>query len=283
MGRVSVVGYLSIDSIATPGGRHDDVPGGAALYAALGAHAAGADVTLHATAGEDFPQAWLDAVARLGIDVGAVQRRDGPTRRARLSHARDGTRASVHHREDAWWQRTAVLAPVAPDRFAADVVAMAAMPIAALRVVFARARADGATTVIDTSEAFARRDGQDLLALLTQVDVFAPSREETRILLPGLSDDAAALALARGGCRILQKRGADGAMAVADGRTTTLAAPPTDVVDPTGAGDATVGALAAHLAAGVPFLAAAGQALAIGARAVSAPGPAALGLRPGDD
>jgi sugar/nucleoside kinase (ribokinase family) len=57
-----------------------------------------------------------------------------------------------------------------------------------------------------------------------------------------------------------------------------LPAPPAEVVDPTGAGDATVGALAAGLAFRRPFLDAARGALAVGAAAVSGLGPTSLGL-----
>ena len=59
-----------------------------------------------------------------------------------------------------------------------------------------------------------------------------------------------------------------------------LAAPAAEIVDPTGAGDATVGALAALLAAGTDFMAASRAALLVGALTVSDIGPAALGFTP---
>jgi sugar/nucleoside kinase (ribokinase family) len=142
------------------------------------------------------------------------------------------------------------------------------------------ARAAGARVVADTSEAFAAREPQALRALLPRLAVFAPSREETRLLLPGLDDDRAALALAAAGCMIMQKRGADGVVLVAgaDAPQVRLPALAVDVVDPTGAGDATVGALAAGLAAGLQFIDAASRALAVGAATVTGAGPSALGL-----
>lgn len=278
MGRVAVLGYLSIDTIATPAGIHRDVPGGAALYAALGARAAGADVRLHACAGEDFAPHWLAALARCGVDVDGVEHRAGPTRRARLAHGDDGRRASPHHAEALWWERTTALAPTIPAAIEADIVALAPMPMACLAPALEAARRSAARAVADTSEAFARREGDALLTRLGELAVFAPSREETRVLLPDLDDDEAAATLAARGCAVLQKRGAEGALAIAGGTRTRLPAPATTPVDPTGAGDATVGALAGYMAAGIAFVDAARRALEVGARTVTQPGPGALGL-----
>ena len=63
--RVTVAGYLSLDTIVCPYGTFEDVPGGAALYAALGAREAGARVRLRAALCEDFP-ASLARCPRLG-------------------------------------------------------------------------------------------------------------------------------------------------------------------------------------------------------------------------
>lgn len=144
------------------------------------------------------------------------------------------------------------------------------------------AAAQGRVPVIvaDTSAAFAAADTERLLSVLPRLAVFAPSCEETRLLFPGQSDDEAAHALARYGVHVLQKRGADGALAVLSGaqQAVKIAAWPTQLCDPTGAGDATLGALAAHLAFGLPFPVAAQEALKAGAKTVSAVGPSGLGF-----
>lgn len=275
-GRVIVVGYLSIDRIATASAQAEAVPGGAALYAALGARAAGAAVSLVACAGADWPQAWTEALAARGIDVAAVVRRAGPTRRARLDYAADGLRRSAHHEEAAWWERTDALAPPDPPRAdAADVIVAGPMRAARLRDVLDRA--SGARVVADTSEAFARREAEALRALFSALAVFAPSREETRLLAPGPEP---ARALAACGTVVVEKRGAEGLAVYRDADTppVVVAAPAVVVIDPTGAGDATVGALAAGLARGEDVVAAARGAVAVGARCVTGPGPSALGL-----
>jgi len=277
------VGYFSFDRIEAAGRAHDDVPGGAALYAALAARAEGAAVTLSAVAGSDWPQAWLDALAARGIDMSAVARGGAPTRRARFAGVEDGPRVNVHHDESEWWARTAALAPEAPaDLAPADVVAAMPVPTRIVDAVLVRARACGARVTMDGSAAFARADGGALRALVPRVEVFCAGPEETRALFPGLDDDAAALAIARLGPAVLHKRGSKGALAIATGggEARALPAPRADVRETTGAGDATTGALAAGLAAGLPFFAAAERALAAGARCVTGIGPAAFDFPP---
>jgi ribokinase len=274
---VLAVGYLSIDAIDTPHGRREDVPGGAALYAALGARKVGARAAIAARIGEDYPGLWLEALAALGIDIRAVERCPGQTRRVRLVHGCDGERRSGHDLD--WWERTRALAPAPPILAGVDALVAGPMPATSLSAILDGA--GGIPVVADTSEAFATRESVEILALLRRLAVFAPSREETRILLPALSDDDAARALACLGPHVLQKRGADGAFAVegGGGPGQSVSAPIVErAVDPTGAGDAVVGALAARIAAGEPFLDAAAGALWVGALAVSGPGPSALGL-----
>jgi ribokinase len=279
--RILVAGYLSIDTLETAGGRYDNVPGGAALYSALGVRHAGEQAALLAAVGEDYPVDWLNGIARLGIDVSLVQRRSGPTRRAALHYADGGTRVSPNHGQALWWQRTLALAPPPPVNLVhIDALVACPMPLETLSTLLQYAHQCNLPVVADTSEAFVVEGVTQLLQLMSGLTAFAPSREETRQMWPGLCDDEAALALAARGVHVLQKRGAMGAWAVPCGgrQGTQIPAPPVVVVDATGAGDATVGALAVHLLGGTDFLLAATAALATGALAVSGIGSSAFGF-----
>jgi sugar/nucleoside kinase (ribokinase family) len=278
---VAVVGYLSLDEIVIRGRRHDDVPGGAALYAALGAAAAGARVFLGAARGPDLPAAVLDGLRGAGVDVSAVVPRAHPTRRTRLVYGDDGQRESGHYREPGWHEATRALAPpLLPDRVHPSAVVVTAMSLDDLERQVAWARARGVKVVVDTSEVFAATDPARLLALLPNIDLFAPSREETRCMCPGLDDDSALTALAARCPRVVQKRGAEGLVFAAAARSAPLHLPALTaaVVDPTGAGDACVGALAVGLLRGLADPALLQLGLETAARTVAAIGPAGLGL-----
>jgi sugar/nucleoside kinase (ribokinase family) len=278
---IGVVGYLSLDEIHVDGGGRRGVPGGAALYAALGALAGGVRVLLGAARGSDFPEAVLEALATMGVDPSAVARRDHPTRRAGLVYGRDGRRESGHYRQGEWHAATrALMPPLLPHEASPAVVVLTAMPAAALERQIAWARARGAGVVVDTSEVFATGEGERLLELVRRVDLFAPSREETRCLLPGLDDDAALTALGGRCARVVQKRGADGLALVSIAHPSGLRRPAlaASVVDPTGAGDACVGALGAGVARGLDDPALLALGLEVAARAVAGFGPEGLGL-----
>ena len=283
--RVTVAGYLSLDAIVCPAGTFEDVPGGAALYAALGARAAGARVRIRASLCDDFPRPCLEALSSIGIDLDGLEPAAGATRRARLedreaTRRRPTRRASPHHRDPGWWARTRALA-VPPCRHPADVVVVTAMPARSLARHVAAAHALGAQVVADTSEAYASAEGEALLAVLSRLDLFAPSCEEVRRLLPELDDEAAQRALDARGPAVVQKRGPDGMWwSRAGGPILREPSRAREIADSTGAGDAAVGALAVGLARGFPARELLRLASGIAARAAGAVGPGGLGLRP---
>ncbi|HET8755774.1 MAG TPA: PfkB family carbohydrate kinase, partial [Solirubrobacteraceae bacterium] len=99
--------------------------------------------------------------------------------------------------------------------------------------------------------------------------ILTPNADEAR-RLSGEHDVAAATRAlsARTGAPVLITLGADGALL--DGES--FPAPPVDVVDTTGAGDAVNGALAAQLAAGEPLRDAVAFALAAASLSTRSPG-----------
>jgi sugar/nucleoside kinase (ribokinase family) len=282
--KIAVAGYLSLDTLHCPAGIFEEVVGGGALYAALGAAAAGGDVSLVARAGHDFPRWALDRLAALGIRLDALERAPTPSRRSELIEPSARLGCVSHRRTPAyarsqWWERTRELAPVPLER-AVDAYVVTPMP-AALALRHARlARRRGALAVADTSEAFAQSEPEAVLALAAEVDVFAPSREEVQLLFPGETDSVAHAKLGEITPIVVQKRGASGYWLLVRGRPpSTLASRATQIADATGAGDASVGALAAGLARGLTPEAALALAADVAARTVTAVGAAGLGLR----
>jgi sugar/nucleoside kinase (ribokinase family) len=281
-GKLLVVGYLSIDTVTDTAGRSRRMPGGACLYAGLGARHAGADVALAASVGADYPGYWIEALASAGLDLTHLSRKSALSRHADIRHFADGRRVSTHYRDPEWWVSSAEHAPEWPaDLSNFGMIVAGPMPVRQLARLVEDARGQGVSVVADTSEAFTRADPGGILQLIPALGVFAPSREETRLLYPGMGDEDAARRLSSMGPAVVQKLGADGLRVVSPGGREVLHLPAlaAEIVDPTGAGDATVGALAAGLLAGLDIADAARAALAAGALAVSGEGPSALGIK----
>jgi sugar/nucleoside kinase (ribokinase family) len=286
-GKLLIAGYLSIDTVTDAAGRSRRMPGGACLYAGLGALHAGAEVALAASVGADYPDFWIEALALAGLDLAHLIRKNTLSRHADIRHFADGRRVSAHYRDPEWWVSSAEHAPEWPaDLSGVGMLVAGPMPVSRLARLVEDARGQGVPVVADTSEAFARADPGGILQLVPALSVFAPSREETRLLYPGMGDEDAARRLssmgpASMGPAVVQKLGADGLRVVTSGGRKILHLPAlaAEVVDPTGAGDATVGALAAGLLAGLDIADAARVALEAGALAVSGEGPSALGIK----
>jgi ribokinase len=248
---VTVVGYLSLDDITCPAGHFTSVPGGAAYYCAAAAAAAGARVALVASAGIDFPEDALEQLEALGVVLDTVRRDDGPSPRSRMVDPSGRERTAPHHRDPIWWAAQRRLAPpIAPDGASVFVFSSMSAEILAAQVA---TRRPTDRMVLDTSVAFASVQAEAILARVPHMHLFAPSREETRLLLPGPDDSVALRSLAAQVPIAVQKRGADGLALLRRGGTELLE--PTRaslIVDTTGAGDSVVGALAAGLAQGLP-------------------------------
>ncbi len=274
--RLAVVGYASIDEISGPGSTGlVEAIGGGAIYAALSAARLGVDVALHVSFGADFPAAWIERLAARGIDLSATRHVDNLTRRARLSYDSDEERQAGADRDAAWRRATESLRPPLPDAAEHDAVLLCPMPLdlVAQAVTFLRGRT---CIVADTSEIFAAA-GPAALAAFDGVDVFAPSLEEAHRLTGEAEEERAAAVLAARFPLVVLKRGRRGLLRL---EGSAKLARPVDIVaaiDPTGAGDATVGALATALITESDPLRQLEVAVEAGRLAVSAQGPAALG------
>ncbi|WP_328475976.1 carbohydrate kinase family protein [Actinoplanes sp. NBC_00393] len=119
---------------------------------------------------------------------------------------------------------------------------------AGLPAWFAKLRAEGITTSLDTNDDPSGEWAGGVMDAIAQTDIFLPNEAEARALTR--TDDvlAAAKALAAAGGLAVVKRGADGALAWADGGPVAVPGRPADPVDTVGAGDSfNAGFLAGHL------------------------------------
>lgn len=283
---VVIVGNLTIDDIVFPSGETTmGSLGGNAIHAATAAGLWQLPVGIVARVGEDFPAHVLKRLRASGLDTGGMHSIDGPTVRNWVIYENDGRRhwiyrtATVRRFEVAPAPHDVPAAWTAPDR---DVVVhVAAMPLAAAAAIVEHLRAQGPADAaagalritLDTHEAW-DADGEAVIALARQVDVFVPSREELAGIL-GYDDPQRGIAelVADGVAAVVVKCGADGALAMSgSGPVTVVPAAEVEVSDVTGAGDAFCGGLATGLALGDDLTAATRRASATAGAAVRSSG-----------
>src|SRR3954447_8856243 len=260
------------------------VPGGNVLYAALGARLWTSSVGLVTRAGEDAPE--LDAAGELD----GVVRVPGPTVRCWVLYEADGRRTFVSRTPPARYDEVALRAGDVPAAWLdAGAVVVAAMRLDAAEALVGRIRGravreslgapeGSAPIVLDTHEDWVGDAGR-VLALAARVAVFCPSRDELAELAGFDDPERSAPSFAGAtGTPLVAKLGADGCLvALPDGGLWRMPSVATSVVDPTGAGDAFCGGLAAGLAQGLDVVEAARRASASAAFAVAGSGSLRFG------
>ena len=250
------------------GGHHDRIPGGKGANQAVAAARLGARVAMVGRVGSDDAGGTLRAALQeAGVDCRHL--------------AVDGQAASglALIGVDRSGDNTIIVSPGANHRVGPDDVAAAAPLLASAAVtlvqlevpamaVEAAAAASGGTVVLNPAPA-------SLLsaALLERVDVLVPNRIELAQLAGSAEADGlmAVEEMARGlpVSTVVVTLGADGAILVSGGDALFLPAPPVEVVDTTGAGDAFCGAIAEALARGVAIDEATARAVHAGSLATT--------------
>jgi len=265
MGRVFIAGSINMDVVATAD-RHPQVgetvagkavlyfPGGKGANQAVAAAKLGAAATLIGRLGTDaFGHELRAFLAAQGVDLAFVKD---------TAEAHSGTALITIANAD----NTIVVVPGANAHVSAEDVGAAVLakgdvavsqfeiPLPTIAAFFRRARAAGATTILNPAPAI--KFGQELLDL---VDVLVLNETELGFLtgttLRDTDDDARFVEASR----LLRTRpdqivcvtlGRRGVLAVIEGKASVVPGRAVKAVDTTGAGDCLVGALAAQLAGG---------------------------------
>lgn len=253
---LAVVGNLLVDDVVYEDGRTRMAqPGGATLYAALGASLWGIRVGIVSVVGDDYPRRTLDALANRGIDLAGLRPLGRPGLRTWLLY--EGRRRHVVHRLDG--PTHAEVSPTAADLAAVRSRAfhLAPMPFDVQRglVEVVGSRPDTAVS-LDPYELLTEQNLGEWQQLLAGVDDFLLSEDEMMIagglehpreILAGLCDTRP--------YRVYYKRGARGGLVYNHRARRFVAWPAREltVVDPTGAGDAFAGGVLAGRLLGDPL------------------------------
>jgi ribokinase len=289
MPRVIVAGSVNMD-LVVHAARHprpgetvlghtfQTFPGGKGANQAVAAARLGARASLVAMLGDDaFGESLAVFLRAERVDVAHVTRTEGVT----------GIGCIV---VDAQSQNTIVVVPGANARLGADcvrpvpmslgdiLVSQLEIPLPTVQAFFERGKQQGATTVLNPSPAQACPP-----ALLELADILVLNETET-VLLAGISGldpaDTDAVVDAATALRVGHEQsvvvtlGERGAIVIQGDTHHAIPARNVRAVDPTGAGDCFVGALAARLAGGEAFLPALRYANVAASLCVQKPGAA---------
>lgn len=243
---ILIVGSLALDTIDTPFGSLSDIPGGAALYAALAASLF-APVRLVGAVGTDFPSQILDQLRARGVDLEGLEMRQGKTFRWRARYEYDMAQAHTLATELGVF---ADFHPKLPDSYRGTPFLFLANIDPQLQLEVLDAVGDTSFAASDTNAFWIEGKREEVVKVLGRCNLALLNDAEVRQLCGKPSIVAAARALLKMGPRwAVVKKGEHGALLF--GPDTTFAAPAypmEDVVDPTGAGDSFAGALMGYLA-----------------------------------
>ncbi|HUG55958.1 MAG TPA: PfkB family carbohydrate kinase [Candidatus Limnocylindrales bacterium] len=244
---ILVVGSLAYDDIRTPRGRRTEVLGGGACYFALAASHY-APVRLVGVVGDDFRAEDVARLARRGVDLRGLERRQGRSLRWLGRYAGDDLGAAETLNTDlgvsAGW-RPAVPAELRETPF---VFLANAHPAAQLAVLDQIARPRIA--VMDSMHHWLEYERAGAAGVMARVNVVSLNEAEA-LAFARTSDlgDAAREILALGPRAVVVKRGAHGSLLRTHESSFWVPAFPVErIQDPTGAGDAFAGGFLGHLA-----------------------------------
>jgi len=243
---VLVVGSIALDTVYTPHGRREEMPGGSGLYFSTAA-SFWTPVRVVGVVGEDFPMDVLNPLRERGVDFSGLQVAPGRTFRWVGEYGEDpDMRRTLDTQLNVFQDFRPELPPIYRDTpfvFLANID-----PGLQLRVL---EQIEGRRfTACDTMDFWIEGKREELSKVLSRADMVVLNEEEARILSGRRNLVEAAEVIAEMGPRwILVKKGEHGAMAFCGRRVFLLPAfPVREVVDPTGAGDTFAGGVMGYLA-----------------------------------
>jgi sugar/nucleoside kinase (ribokinase family) len=241
-----VVGSVAIDTVEAPGGRAEDVVGGAALYFSLAASFF-APVRMVGVVGRDFPAHVLDDLRARGVDLAGVEAREGRTFRWSGRYHEDvNIRDTLHLDLGVFGD----FRPVLPEAYRSSrFVFLANIDPVLQAAVLEQLHAPGVVGC-DTMNHWIVESRPALERLLGRVDMLVINDEEARLLTAERNVvRAAARILDMGPRTVLIKRGEYGIIQFAADSVFAVPAFPLEAVtDPTGAGDCFAGGFMGELA-----------------------------------
>ncbi len=239
------LGNLTIDDVILPDGtKKMGCFGGDTIYSALGAALWKSRVGFVAPVGTDFPQEHLAHFQSFGWDTRGLAKRSIPSIRNIVVYKDNDNREwTVESDPSDFFELSPTMDDIPLDYLQSSAFMILAMDLAAQEILSHALRKYGLVAV-DPQEDYIYCNIDRILAMLKNVDIFLPGEEEVFRILGHRNNEKACFQFANYGAGIVVvKMGSDGSLIYS--QTTDqfwrIPAYKTDVVDPTGAGDAFCG------------------------------------------
>lgn len=244
-----VIGTVAFDNLETPFGKEDMVVGGAATYASLAASYFKNSTKIVSVVGEDFPESFLQTFRDKGIDIEGIQIKKGEKSFfwAGRYHMDMNTRDTL----DTQLNVLATFDPVVPEAYQkADYLLLGNLMPKLQKRVLEQMQNRPKLVVMDTMNFWMETAWDDLIDMLSHIDVLTINDEEARILSKEYSlVKAARKIMGMGPKYLIIKKGENGALLFHRNEVFYAPALPLEeVFDPTGAGDSFAGGFIGYLA-----------------------------------
>ena len=248
MSKLVIVGSVNIDSIETPFGSAERIPGGSAPFIGLAASNFNVDSCIVSVVGGDFPKEFIALMKSKGIYTDSIEIvEDGKTffwagKYHNDMNSRDTLATELNVLE--------TFNPIVPDEYKnAEVVMLGNLhPMVQLGVI--EQMNNPKLIVLDTMNFWMDNTLEELKHVIAKVDVITINDEEARQLTGEYSLVNAAKAIYKMGPKfVVIKKGEHGALLFhEDEMFYAPALPLAEVFDPTGAGDTFAGGFTGYLA-----------------------------------
>ena len=244
---ILIAGTLALDTIETPTDKAERILGGSATYIALGARPLVASIGLVAVIGRDFPDEYRQILKSINVDLSGVQHVKDQDSFAWGCQYRD----NLNTRETTFTHLNALehFQPIVPEHFSQCKVLCLGNLAPHIQSDTLSQVSDASFVACDTMNYWIRETPADLRRVLREVDCLVINDEEAIQMTDQTNLFAAAHQVLRMGPKSLViKKGEHGAMLFVEDHIFIVPGfTLKDVQDPTGAGDAFLGAMAGSL------------------------------------
>jgi len=248
MNKLLIVGTVAFDAIETPFGKTNKILGGSAPYIGLSAAQFDVQSAIVSIVGGDFPVEYLKSLQEYNIDTSSID----VIVDEKTFFWKGRYLKNMNQRETITTDLNVLtkFKPNVPDSFKnSDVVVLGNLSPMDQKAVISQISNKDALVILDTMNFWMDNNLNELLSVLSDVNVITINEEEARQLTGEYSlIKAAKKIFSMGPENVIIKKGEHGALLFSKGNMFFAPALPLEsVFDPTGAGDTFAGGFAGYL------------------------------------